>query len=252
MADTATPDTATTDTAADTAGLLGRIPGGGSGFFDSVRFQLSIDPGLDANFVNFDLAFGTNELGATTDRVGIFLDGILYGLPPTWTLDAFHPFVAPAGSGFGFAYNLYPGGDVTQFPSLRVSLAIPNPASLLTLDFVLADVVDGTVDLDPEAGVGGPGVEQAGDQAGHVLVVVNAVLKDVLRRNRLPGSARKACGELVGPAHGERIAQGALQLDQRAVVLPEIRVLQRLQFAGHPPKPGRVQGFQAAREPDFH
>jgi len=65
---------------AGTASLLAQIPGGGSGFFDPVRFTLAIDPGLTANFINFDLAFGTNELGLTTDRVGIFVNDVYYGL----------------------------------------------------------------------------------------------------------------------------------------------------------------------------
>lgn len=130
----------------DTPALLAQVPGGGSGFFDPVRFTVAIDPGFDANFINFDLAFGTNEVGATTDRIGIFVNGLYYGLLAGSPIDQFHPWIEPAGSQFGFGANLYPDGSTVAYPSVKVSLPVLTPAQVVTLDILLADVTDGTVD----------------------------------------------------------------------------------------------------------
>jgi hypothetical protein len=131
---------------ADTAALLAQIPGGGSGFFDAARLSLSIDPGLESQYINFHLAFGTNEAGVTTDRVGVFVNGVYHWLKANEPFDQSHPWAAPAGSGFGFATNLYPGGDVLDYPSLMLSILIEQPGSPLTLDFLVADVTDGATD----------------------------------------------------------------------------------------------------------
>ena len=131
---------------ADTAALLAQIPGGGSGFHDSARLSLTINPGFDTQYINFDLAFGTNEIGLTTDRVGIFVNGVYFWQMANQPFDQFNPWAAPAGSGFGFATNLYPGGDVLAFPSLMLSILVEQPGSPITLDFVVADVTDGGAD----------------------------------------------------------------------------------------------------------
>jgi hypothetical protein len=130
----------------DTSVLLDRVPGSGAGYFDSVRFSLTIDPGFSTSFVNFDLAYGTNEIALSTDRVGIFVNGVYYGLIEGNPIDQVHPWVRPAGSPFGFGSNLYPDGDPLAYPSMKVSLPVPSPAEILTLDFVLADVTDGEID----------------------------------------------------------------------------------------------------------
>lgn len=130
----------------ETAGLLDRVPGAGSGYFDTVRFSLTIDPGFDASFVNFDLAYGTNELALSTDRLGIFVNGRYFGLLAGDPIDQDHPWVGLAGSGFGFGSVLYPNGDVLAAPFLTVSLPVPYPASTFTLDLVVADVTDGNFD----------------------------------------------------------------------------------------------------------
>jgi hypothetical protein len=131
---------------ADTAGLLDQVPGAGSGYFDTVRFSLTIDPGFDANFVNFDLAYGTNELALSADRLGIFVNGRYFGLLAGDPIDQNHPWVGPAGSGFGFGSVLYPNGDVLAAPFVTLSVPVPYPASTFTLDLVVADVTDGDFD----------------------------------------------------------------------------------------------------------
>jgi hypothetical protein len=131
---------------ADTATLLDQVPGAGSGYYDTVRFSLTIDPGFDANFINFDLAYGTNEIALSTDRVGIFVNGDYSGLLAGNPIDQAHPWVGPAGSGFGFGSILYPDGNPLAAPFVTVSLPVPSPGERFTLDFVLADVTDGEVD----------------------------------------------------------------------------------------------------------
>lgn len=130
----------------DTVALLNQVPGSGSGYFDTVRLSLTIDPGLDANFINFDLAYGANELALSTDRLGIFVNGDYFGLLVGKPIDQAHPWVGPAGSGFGFGSILYPNGNPIAAPFVTVSLAVPSPAERFTLDFVLADVTDGEFD----------------------------------------------------------------------------------------------------------
>jgi len=131
---------------ADTAALLAQIPGGGSGFFDTARLSLLIDPGLATNYLNFDFAFGTNELGITTDRVGIFVNGVYFWQLADVPFNQFHPWAAGAGSGFGFGTNIYPQGNVLDYPSLTLSILVEQPGSPITLDFLVADVTDGGID----------------------------------------------------------------------------------------------------------
>jgi len=131
---------------ADTAALVAQVPGGGSGFFDTARLSLSINPGLDTQYINFSLAFGTNEAGITTDRVGIFVNGVYFWQMADAPFNQFNPWAAQAGSGFGFATNLYPQGDVLAYPSLTLSFLVEQPGSPLTLDFVVTDVTDGRTD----------------------------------------------------------------------------------------------------------
>lgn len=131
---------------ADTASLLSQVPGFGSGFYDAVRFSLMIDPGFDTNFINFNLAYGTNELALSTDRLGIFVNGLYVGLLDGAPIDQAHPWMAPAGSGFGFESVLYPDADVLAYPSITASIGLPSPGEFLALDFILVDVTDGLFD----------------------------------------------------------------------------------------------------------
>ena len=136
--------------------LLSQVPGFGGGFGDAVAFGVDVTPGFDVDFLNFDLAFGTNEIGEQTDRVGLFLNGTYYGLLGGAPLDQFHPWMRGAGTNFGFGSLLYPDGDPLAASFLRVSLPILEPASKLLLEFVLADVfgLDGSADVDSALFVG--------------------------------------------------------------------------------------------------
>lgn len=131
---------------ADTASLLAQAPGSGSGFLDAVRLSLLIDPGFDTNFLNFNLAYGTNEPGLSTDRLGLFVDGRYVGLLAGAPVDQAHPWMGPVGSGFGFESVLYANADVLGYPFVTVSIGVPSPGALLALDFVLVDVTDGLLD----------------------------------------------------------------------------------------------------------
>lgn len=130
----------------DTAALLSRVPGKGAGLFDSARLSLTIDPGFDAVFINFDLAFGTNEAGIWNDRIGVFVNGGFLGLLLGAPLNQDHPWTGPAGSGFGFNRILYPLADVLAAPMVTVAVPVPSAGSPFTLDFIVADVGDGTID----------------------------------------------------------------------------------------------------------
>jgi hypothetical protein len=131
---------------ADTASLLAQVPGSGSGFRDAVRLSLLIDPGFDTNFLNFNLAYGTNEPGLSTDRLGLFVDGRYVGLLAGAPIDQTHPWMGLAGSGFGFDSVLYANADVLGYPFVTVSIGVPSPGALLALDFILVDVTDGLLD----------------------------------------------------------------------------------------------------------
>jgi len=130
----------------ETAAWLNSVPGGGSGSFDSARLSLTIDPGFNANYINFDLAYGTNEIGLTTDRFGVFVNGSFVGLLSAYTINQFHPWVGPTGSSVGLDEMLYPGGDPLAAPFITASIAVPTPGSAFQLDFILADITDGGVD----------------------------------------------------------------------------------------------------------
>jgi hypothetical protein len=130
----------------ETATLLSQVPGAGVGYFDTVRFSVTIDPGFDASYINFDLAYGSNEVALSTDRLGIFVDGQYFGLLAGQPIDQHHSWVSSAGSGFGFGENLYPEGSPLKAPFVTVSLPVPSRAVAFTLDLVLADVTDGEVD----------------------------------------------------------------------------------------------------------
>lgn len=132
--------------AADTAALLAQIPGQGAGFTDTARLSLTIDPGLDAVFVNLDLAFGTNEVGLWTDRVGVFVNGGFQGLLLGAPLDQNHPWMGPAGSGYGMNSVLYPDGNPTAAPFVTVAVPVPGAGVAFALDFLIADVGDGDID----------------------------------------------------------------------------------------------------------
>lgn len=130
----------------ETARLLNQVPGAGSGYTDNVRLSLAITPELDANYIVFDLAFGTDEIGLETDRIGIFVNGRYTGLLAGRPIDQHHPWVGIPASGLGLDQMLLREFNPLGYPYVTVSIAIPSPGELFTLDFVVADIKDGDYD----------------------------------------------------------------------------------------------------------
>lgn len=122
------------------------MPGYGQPFADSVRLSLNIVPEFDADHILFDLAYGSDEFGLKTDRVGIFVNARYTGLLAQHPIDQHHPWINKAGSGLGLQWMLYPDADPNQYPSFTVAIAVPSPGEAFTLDFVLADAKDGSYD----------------------------------------------------------------------------------------------------------
>lgn len=130
----------------ETALLLKQVPGAGWGYTDNVRLALEITPELEANYLVFDLAYGTDELGLESDRIGIFVNGRYTGLLGGRPIDQWHPWAGTPASGLGLTNMLLREFDPLDYPYVTVSIAIPSPGERFTLDFIVADVVDGERD----------------------------------------------------------------------------------------------------------
>ncbi len=113
---------------------------------DAGRFTVTIDPGLESNFVNFRLGFGTNEVGAQGDYVGLFVNGAYRGFISGSSLDQHHPWGDIPSTAFGLNRVVFPNGLATALPSFLVSIEVPSPGTEFMIDFLIADSGDDTID----------------------------------------------------------------------------------------------------------
>ncbi|MDX2081002.1 MAG: choice-of-anchor L domain-containing protein [Terrimicrobiaceae bacterium] len=132
---------------ASTAALVDQISAFGTPFadFDTVRFSMTVTPGLGDDYVNFRLGYLTSEI-SPADVFGIYVDEVFTGYVGGAAIDQAHPWMQAASSGIGFSHAFFLDGLATNPESLIVSLAIPNPGSAFQLDFVLVDAFDGNTD----------------------------------------------------------------------------------------------------------